>query len=115
MTKQKRTGDSFGTPWNPNCMPGTASTAAAITVKEWMVANKIPGTLRFYGTPAEEGGSGKVYMVRAGMFKDVDAVVSSAAAFAFAVAVDGRRHRRVSAILCSLFAELEGRLRRCRA
>lgn len=55
---------------------GTASTAAAITVKEWMVANKIPGTLRFYGTPAEEGGSGKVYMVRAGLFKDVDAVVS---------------------------------------
>lgn len=55
---------------------GTASTAAAIAVKEWMVANKIPGTLRFYGTPAEEGGSGKVFMVRAGLFKDVDAVVS---------------------------------------
>lgn len=55
---------------------GTASTAAAIAVKEWMVANKVPGTLRFYGTPAEEGGSGKVYMVRAGLFKDVDAVVS---------------------------------------
>lgn len=55
---------------------GTASTAAAISVKEWMVANKIPGTLRFYGTPAEEGGSGKVFMVRAGLFKDVDAVVS---------------------------------------
>ena len=55
---------------------GTASVAAAITVKEWMVANKIPGTLRFYGTPAEEGGGGKVYMVRAGLFKDVDAVVA---------------------------------------
>ena len=55
---------------------GTASTASAIAVKEWMVANKIPGTLRFYGTPAEEGGSGKVFMVRAGLFKDVDAVVS---------------------------------------
>jgi len=55
---------------------GTASTAAAIAVKEWMVANKVPGTLRFYGTPAEEGGSGKVFMVRAGLFKDVDAVVS---------------------------------------
>ena len=55
---------------------GTASTAAAIAVKEWMAANKIPGTLRFYGTPAEEGGSGKVFMVRAGLFKDVDAVVS---------------------------------------
>ena len=55
---------------------GTASTAAAIAVKEWMAANKVAGTLRFYGTPAEEGGSGKVYMVRAGLFKDVDAAVS---------------------------------------
>ncbi len=55
---------------------GTASTAAAIAVKEWMVTNRVPGTLRFYGTPAEEGGSGKVYMVRAGLFNDVDAVVS---------------------------------------
>jgi aminobenzoyl-glutamate utilization protein B len=55
---------------------GTASTAAAIAVKEWMIANKVPGTLRFYGTPAEEGGSGKVYMVRDGLFNDVDAVVS---------------------------------------
>ena len=33
------------------------------------------GTIRFYGTPAEEGGSGKVYMVRAGLFDDVDAVL----------------------------------------
>lgn len=51
---------------------GTASTAAAISVKDWMTANKTKGTLRFYGTPAEEGGSGKVYMVRAGLFDDVD-------------------------------------------
>ncbi len=51
---------------------GTASTAAAIAVKEWMAANKTKGTIRFYGTPAEEGGSGKVYMVREGLFNDVD-------------------------------------------
>ena len=51
---------------------GTASTAAAIAVKDWLVANKKEGRIRFYGTPAEEGGSGKVYMVRAGLFKDVD-------------------------------------------
>lgn len=51
---------------------GTASTAAAISVKDWMTANKAKGTIRFYGTPAEEGGSGKVYMVRAGLFDDVD-------------------------------------------
>lgn len=55
---------------------GTASTAAAIAVREWMVATKRPGTLRFYGTPAEEGGAGKVYMLRAGLFADVDAVVT---------------------------------------
>jgi len=54
---------------------GTGSAAAAITVKEWMEANKIKGTLRFYGTPAEEGGAGKVYMVREGLFDDVDAVL----------------------------------------
>lgn len=51
---------------------GTASTAAAIAVKEWIIANKTKGTIRFYGTPAEEGGSGKVYMVREGLFNDVD-------------------------------------------
>jgi aminobenzoyl-glutamate utilization protein B len=39
-----------------------------------LVANKKSGTIRFYGTPAEEGGSGKVYMVRDGLFKDVDVV-----------------------------------------
>jgi aminobenzoyl-glutamate utilization protein B len=55
---------------------GTASTAAAIAVKEWMQTNHRTGTLRFYGTPAEEGGAGKVYMVKAGLFDDVDAVVS---------------------------------------
>jgi len=54
---------------------GTASTAAAITVKNWMKNNKVKGTIRFYGTPAEEGGSGKVYMVREGLFNDVDAVL----------------------------------------
>ncbi|WP_375323977.1 amidohydrolase [Flagellimonas sp. GZD32] len=51
---------------------GTASTAAAISVKEWLANNKIEGTIRFYGCPAEEGGSGKVYMVREGVFDDVD-------------------------------------------
>lgn len=53
---------------------GTASAAAAIAVKDWLIANKKAGTIRFYGTPAEEGGSGKVYMVREGLFKDVDVV-----------------------------------------
>jgi aminobenzoyl-glutamate utilization protein B len=40
-----------------------------------MVKNNIKGELRVYGSPAEEGGSGKVYLVRAGLFKDVDATL----------------------------------------
>lgn len=54
---------------------GAGSTAAAVAIKEWLAANDLPGTVRLYGTPAEEGGSGKVYMVRAGLFDDVDAVL----------------------------------------
>lgn len=55
---------------------GTASAAAAIAIKQWMVANNVKGTIRMVGTPAEEGGSGKVYMVRDGVFNDVDAVIA---------------------------------------
>ncbi len=55
---------------------GAASLFAAVTVKDWLAANKMPGTIRFYGTPAEEGGDGKLYMIRAGAFKDVDTVLS---------------------------------------
>jgi aminobenzoyl-glutamate utilization protein B len=51
---------------------GAGSLGAAIAVKEWLAKTKTPGTIRLYGTPAEEGGSGKVYMVREGLFKDVD-------------------------------------------
>lgn len=54
---------------------GTASTAAAIEVKNWLKTNKKKGTIRFYGCPAEEGGSGKVYLVREGLFNDVDAAL----------------------------------------
>ena len=54
---------------------GAASAWAAVAIKEWLVRTKTKGTIRFYGTPAEEGGSGKVYMVRAGLFDDVDAVL----------------------------------------
>ena len=55
---------------------GTASVAAAISLKQWMQANNVKGTLRMIGTPAEEGGAGKVYMVRDGVFDDVDAVIA---------------------------------------
>ena len=54
---------------------GTASAAAAMAAAEWLKQTGRGGTIRFYGTPAEEGGSGKVYMVRAGLFDDVDAVL----------------------------------------
>lgn len=51
---------------------GAGAALAAVATKEFMQEKHLSGTLRFYGTPAEEGGSGKVYMVRAGLFKDVD-------------------------------------------
>lgn len=54
---------------------GTASVAAGIEIKKLIEAKKLKGTVRVYGCPAEEGGSGKVYMVRAGLFKDVDVAV----------------------------------------
>lgn len=55
---------------------GTASVASAIAIKEWMLANKKSGTIKVFGTPAEEGGSGKVYMARAGLFDDVDVMLN---------------------------------------
>ena len=54
---------------------GAASVAAAIAAKDHLVASGVSGTIRLYGTPAEEGGAGKVYMVRDGLFDDVDAVL----------------------------------------
>jgi aminobenzoyl-glutamate utilization protein B len=54
---------------------GTASVASAIAVKEWLQSSGRAGTIRVYGTPAEEGGGGKIYMVRAGLFRDADVVL----------------------------------------
>jgi aminobenzoyl-glutamate utilization protein B len=54
---------------------GTASVASGIATMEWMKENNITGTLRVYGTPAEEGGGGKVYMAKAGVMDDVDAML----------------------------------------
>ena len=55
---------------------GSAVAFAAITARNYMAEHKLSGTLRFYGTPAEEGGGGKVYMARAGAFKDVDVALT---------------------------------------
>ena len=55
---------------------GTASAFAAIVTREYLESHKLPGTIRYYGTPAEEGGGGKIFMARAGSFKDVDSILS---------------------------------------
>ncbi|MBH36409.1 MAG: amidohydrolase [Gammaproteobacteria bacterium] len=54
---------------------GAASVHAAVAVKDWLKKNNQKGTIRLYGTPAEEGGSGKVYIARDGFFDDVDIVL----------------------------------------
>ena len=54
---------------------GTGSVAAGIEIKKLIEEKKFQGTIKVFGCPAEEGGSGKVYMVRAGLFNDVDAVI----------------------------------------
>ena len=55
---------------------GVAAVHAAIAVKRRLEAKGLPGTIRFFGTPAEEGGSGKVYMIRAGAFEGADVVLT---------------------------------------
>ncbi len=54
---------------------GAASVAAAVAVRDFLNNSGRSGTIRVYGTPAEEGGAGKVYMVREGLFGDVDAAL----------------------------------------
>ena len=54
---------------------GTASVSAGIAIKELIAAGKLKGTIKVYGTPAEEGGSGKVFLVREGLFNNLDAVI----------------------------------------
>jgi len=55
---------------------GTSGMAGAIATKVAMEESRIPGTLKFYGCPAEETLVGKVWLVRDGYFKGVDAVLS---------------------------------------
>src|SRR5262249_20253200 len=54
---------------------GTASVAACLALAEQVKAGTLKGTLRFYGCPAEEGGSAKAFMVRGHLFDDCDAVL----------------------------------------
>ncbi|MBR9762810.1 MAG: amidohydrolase [Rhodobacteraceae bacterium] len=54
---------------------GAASALAAVAVRDWLAETGTPGRVRYYGCPAEEGGSSKGFMVRAGVFEDVDAAI----------------------------------------
>lgn len=51
---------------------GSAAVAAAIAVRYAIERHDLAGTIRLYGTPAEETGIGKFYMLRAGLFRDLD-------------------------------------------
>jgi aminobenzoyl-glutamate utilization protein B len=55
---------------------GTGAVAAAAAVKQWLQGSGAPGTVRYYGCPAEEQGTGKVFMGRAGLFDDLDAALN---------------------------------------
>jgi aminobenzoyl-glutamate utilization protein B len=55
---------------------GAAAMLAATAVKDHLAANGLKGRVRYYGCPAEEGGSAKGFMVRAGCFDDVDIAIS---------------------------------------
>jgi aminobenzoyl-glutamate utilization protein B len=55
---------------------GAASLGAAIAIKEQIATGRLKGTVVFFGTPAEEDVGGKTYMVREGLFRDVDAVLA---------------------------------------
>ncbi len=54
---------------------GTASLGAAVAIKDMIEKGKLKGTIKFYGTPAEEKFFGKLWMIRAGLFEGVDVVM----------------------------------------
>ncbi|MBU2958442.1 M20 family metallopeptidase [Paracoccus sp. 1_MG-2023] len=55
---------------------GSAALSAATAVKDWLAAEGLPGRVRYFGCPAEEGGAAKTYMVRDGQFDDVDIAIT---------------------------------------
>ncbi len=68
-------GEGFGHGCGHNLL-GSASLLAATAVKDWLAASGLPGRVRYYGCPAEEGGAAKGFMVRSGAFDDVDIAIS---------------------------------------
>lgn len=55
---------------------GVASLGAAAAIKELIASGRLKGTVRYYGTPAEESIGGKVYMARDGLFRDIDVMLA---------------------------------------
>ena len=54
---------------------GVGSSAGAVAIKQWLEKTGTKGTIKVFGSPAEEGGGGKVYLAREGFFKGVDVVL----------------------------------------
>jgi aminobenzoyl-glutamate utilization protein B len=54
---------------------GTGSVAGAVAIKKWLEATHTKGVIKLYGTPAEEGGGGKVFFAKNGLFNGVDVVL----------------------------------------
>jgi aminobenzoyl-glutamate utilization protein B len=77
---------------------GTAGIAAAIAVKRSMEQNNIRGTIKFFGSPAEETVISRPYMVRAGVFRDIDAVIDNHAATNFGTGYGVNGNAVISAI-----------------
>ncbi|MBI2682994.1 MAG: amidohydrolase [Acidobacteriales bacterium] len=82
---------------------GAASMGAAVAIKELIAAGKLKGTVRFYGTPAEEAVGGKIYMARDGLFKDLDI------ALAWHPATENRADVDSSQALIDFIVEFKGR------
>ncbi len=78
---------------------GTAGIAAVIAVKRSMEQNNIPGSIVFFGSPAEETVTSRPFMVRAGLFNDIDAIIDNhaSAGMGTAYGVDG------TAIISAIF------------
>ncbi len=74
VTERRPTTQANGQGCGHNLL-GAGAVLAAIAVKDYLAAHKIPGRVRYYGCPAEEGGSGKTFMARGGLFKDLDAAI----------------------------------------
>lgn len=74
-TREVAAGHSAGHGCGHNLL-GAGAVGAAIALKEWLERTGAKGTIRLYGTPAEEGGFAKVFLARDGYFKDVDVTLN---------------------------------------